>query len=233
MSNDALAAMAELPLFAELPPIQQLELAPLCRVKRYAKRASLFQEDEPVTGLFLVLDGVVKVTRCTTNGREVVLYLVRKGQAVGECGVFTRDTHPADAYAVQETKVLFVPAEALERLVRTSPHAALWLLTAMSLRLRMFVHKVKTERQGNATRRLAAYLLHRSQLHGNATSVCLEVSREELANLLGLARETLSRQLGKLVNLGAISLQGKTVTLQDKDELVRIAEGLAPELGDD
>lgn len=216
-------ALAALPLFAHANKEQRRWLANLCRVRQFNKQAQIFHEGETATGLFVVLEGVAKITRCTEEGREVVLYLVRKGQFMGECGVFPHDTHPADAIAVTSLQALFVPVEALEQFIRNAPETALLLLTSMALRLRMFTHKLKTERQGKAARRLAAYLLHRSQLGGDAGQVTLEVSREVLANLLGLARETLSRQLTRLATSGAIELRGKLVLLRDREQLQRIA----------
>lgn len=221
--QELLSIMTELPLFSALSLEQCAHFAPLCRLRDMAKGTAIFHENELAQGLFVVVEGMAKVTRCTPEGREVVLFLVRRGQCLGESGVFPRGTHPTDAHAVTTLKLLFIPADLMENIIRASPATALDLLAALSQRLRMFSHKIKTERQGNATRRLATYLLHRSQLHGGSERVRLEVSREVLANLLGLARETLSRQLTLLATAGIIELQGKTVVLLHRDELVRIA----------
>lgn len=221
--QDCLAALNSLPIFSDIPNEYGSTLATCCRMVTTVKGAQLLQENSRATGLFVLVEGVVKVTRCTPEGREVVLYLVRKGQPLGESGVFPRGAHSADAYAVSKVKALFIPLDALDNLLKTSPETCLRLLTTLSLRLRMFSHKIKIERQGNATRRLATYLLHRSQLTGGGECIELEVSREVLANLLGLARETLSRQLTRLAAAGILSLAGKRVHILQRDELVRLA----------
>lgn len=219
--QNSFVALNSLSLFYEISSDCQQALAPCCRVLNFGKGAQLLQENQLATGLFILMEGVVKVTRCTPEGREVVLFLVRKGQPLGESGVFPRGTHPADAFAVTKVSALFIPLDALENLLRQSPVTSMRLLASLSLRLRMFSHKVKIERQGNATRRLATYLLHRSQLTGGGDRIELEVSREVLANLLGLARETLSRQLTRLAAAGIISLAGKQVEILRRDELIR------------
>lgn len=223
MFQETLDTMIDLPLFASLSAADCRDFAQHCRLRDIPKGTAIFHENEEAQGLFIVVEGVAKITRCTQEGREVVLFLVRRGQSLGESGVFPHSTHPTDAHAVTRLKLLFIPAAILENLILTHPQTALHLLAALSLRLRMFSHKIKTERQGNATRRLATYLLHRSQLHGGSDQVRLEVSREVLANLLGLARETLSRQLTRLATAGIIELQGKNVLLLRRDELTRIA----------
>lgn len=220
--QDCLAALNSLPLFSEISVECQAALAPCCRMVHVDKGVPLFRENDRATGLFVLVEGVVKVTRCTPEGREVVLYLVRKGQPLGESGVFPRGKHPADAYAVSKVKALFIPLDPLENMLKDSPGACMRLLMSLSLRLRMFSHKIKIERQGNATRRLATYLLHRSQLTGGIERIELEVSREVLANLLGLARETLSRQFTRLASAGIILLAGKQVHILRRDELVAL-----------
>lgn len=223
MFQETLAIMTNLPLFAALSREDCLHFAQHCRLREMPKGTTIFHENEEAQGLYVMVEGVAKITRSTQEGREVVLFLVRRGQSLGESGVFPRSTYPTDAYSITRVKVLFIPTATLENLILTHPQSALHLLGALSLRLRMFSHKIKTERQGNATRRLATYLLHRSQLHGGSDQVRLEVSREVLANLLGLARETLSRQLTRLSSTGIIELQGKDVLLLRRDELIRIA----------
>ena len=126
--------------------------------------------------------------------------------------MFQKGTFPASAVAVDDVETLFLPAEALFALVTENPEMALRMLAALSLRLRMFAHKLAAQGQGGAACRLATYLLHRRQI-GGGDCIRLGVSREVLANLLGLARETLSRQLSRFSEAGLVELRGKDIVI--------------------
>ena len=205
MSNERLEVLGGLPLFEPLSPDERERLAAGCRMRTFARGATLFREGERADGMHIVLCGVVKVVRFAPDGREMVLHLVRK--------------------AVDDVETLFLPADALFTLVTENPEMALRMLAALSLRLRMFAHKLAAQGQGGAACRLATYLLHRRQI-GGGDCIRLGVSREVLANLLGLARETLSRQLSRFSEAGLVELRGKDIVILDVPALqATAAEG--------
>ncbi len=214
MSDERLEVLGMLPLFEPLSQRDRERLAAGCRLRSFSRGAVLYREGERAEGMFIVLDGVVKVVRFAPDGRETVLHLVRRGNTIGEGAMFQRGTFPASAMAVDDVKTLYLPADVLFALVMENPELALRMLAALSLRLRMFAHKLAAQGQGGASCRLATYLLHRRQL-GGGDFIRLGVSREVLANLLGLARETLSRQLSRFVEAGIIELHGKDVRILD------------------
>ena len=215
--------LGELALFESLSPDELAQLATGCRLRSLPREAVLFREGERASGMYIVLEGVVKVIRISPEGRETILHLVRHGNTIGEAAVFQQGTFPSTAVAVSPVRLLFLQAETVVRMVTENPGLALRMLAVLSLRLRMFSHKVAAQGQGGAARRLAAYLLHRTQIEGKA-DIQLGVSREVLANLLGLARETLSRQLSSLADRGVVELSGKRILVLDEAALRQIIE---------
>ena len=211
MSNERLEVLGGLPLFAPLSPDERERLAAGCRMRAFARGAALVREGERADGMHIVLRGVVKVVRFAPDGREMVLHLVRKGNTIGEAAMFQKGTFPASAVAVDDVETLFLPADALFTLVTENPEMALRMLAAQG--------------QGGAACRLATYLLHRRQI-GGGDCIRLGVSREVLANLLGLARETLSRQLSRFSEAGLVELRGKDIVILDVPALqATAAEG--------
>ena len=138
MSNERLEVLGSLPLFEPLSPDERERLAAGCRMRTFARGATLFREGERADGMHIVLCGVVKVVRFAPDGREMVLHLVRKGNTIGEAAMFQKGTFPASAVAVDDVETLFLPADALFTLVTENPEMALRMLAALSLRLRMF-----------------------------------------------------------------------------------------------
>ncbi len=216
--------LRRLPLFAPLSDAERERLTMACRVRSFARGETLLHEGTAADGMYVVLSGVVKVVRFGSDGKETILHLVRNGNTLGEAAVFQQGTFPASALAVDQVSALHVPADILICLVRENPDLALRMLAALSLRLRMFSHKLAAQGQVDAARRLALYLLHRSQLDGGNPVIRLDVSREVLGNLLGLARETLSRQLSRFAELGVVGLNGREIMIRDREGLRRLAE---------
>lgn len=214
MNTEKVETLGALPLFAPLSLAERERLARACRFRAFAKGETLFREGDPAKGLFIVLRGVAKVVRFGVDGRESVLHLVRRGNTIGEAAMFQRGTFPSSAVAVDDVETLFLEAEGLFAMVGENPELALKMLAALSLRLRMFAHKLASQGQGGASARLAAYLLHRRQI-GGGDVIRLGVSREVLANLLGLARETLSRHLSRFAESGLVELKGRDIVLRD------------------
>ncbi len=181
-------------------------------------------------GIYIVLEGHVKVIRTTLDGKERILFLVRPGHIVGEGAVFQKNTHPATAIAVKKAHTLFLSAHHCHTLVQEIPLLASRLLAIFAARQRMLLHKITAQGERSAVARVAGYILHRASLekdscNKNSQSVQLAISRYDLANLLGLARETVSRQLSLLVEYGALSLEGNTVHILDKEKLQNKALG--------
>lgn len=223
------AILVALPLFAPLGADELARLAAGCALRAWERGSALLREGDPARGMFVVLRGVVKVVRLSPDGRESVLHLVRHGQTLGEAAMFQQGLFPATALAVDDVRALYLEADALFGMIRENPDLALRLLAALSMRLRMFSHKLAARGQGVASRRLAAYLVHRLRLGGpprpgEQPVVRPGVSREVLANLLGLARETLSRQLSRLEEQGLVARQGRDIVVLDEAALRAWAE---------
>lgn len=228
---DCMTVLGRLPLFTPLSDKERERLAAACRISLFERGNMLLHEGEAAEGLYVVLSGVVKVVRFGADGKERVLHLVRAGNTLGEAAVFQQGTLPASALAVDRVTALYVPAACLIGLIRENPELALRMLAVLSLRLRMFSHKLSAQGQVDAARRLALYLLHRSQLDDGNPVIRLDVSREILGNLLGVARETLSRQLSRFSEQGLISLNGREIVLRDREGLRRLVQEEAPRGG--
>lgn len=235
-SEEKAALLAALPLFASLSGAECMALALRSHWHHWPKGQAIFHEGEKAHGMHIVLQGMVKIFHNSADGRERVLHLIRPGNTFGEGAVFQRSTYPAHAATLSATTALYVPAEVLLTLIAENPDLALRMLAALSLRLRMFTRKLEAHSKSDASSRLAAYLLHRlrlnphkpSEVTGGAAApllhIRLEVSREILANMLGIARETVSRTFSRLQQAQILSLKGRDIYILDVKALQQLAE---------
>lgn len=217
-------ALAASPLRA-LTDEQKQELLHESRCIALSKGQRIFDEGAPCRGFYLVVTGRVKIYHLTVEGKEVVLHLIRPGNCFGEAFVFRQGDYPMSAAAMEAGNVLFIPAELMRRLTRANADLAESMLRMLATRLYMFTRKLQSQSLRGAPQRLAAYLLHVSHMRQDSPHIQLDISREMLANILGTARETISRVLTRMVEKDAIRVQGRHVEILNAAILQRIAEG--------
>lgn len=224
-SQDPLeTALAASPLRV-LTDEQKQELLHESRCVSLSKGQRIFDEGDTCQGFYLVVAGMVKMYHLTAEGKEVVLHLIRPGNCFGEAFVFRQGDYPMSAAAVEAGSALFVPAALMRRLTRANADLAESMLGMLATRLYMFTRKLQSQSQREAPQRLAAYLRHISHMRGDCPHIQLDMSREMLANMLGTARETISRILTRLADKGVIRVQGRQVDILDTTTLQRVAEG--------
>ena len=218
--------LKRMPLFSSLTDGQRESLAARSLTASCPKGKILFTEGEEAAGLYILLEGKVKIFRAAPDGREAVLHIFGPGEPFGEVAVFQGGRFPASAECVEAGTSLFVPRKTLLEGIGKDPALALNMLAALSLRLRAFAAKVETLTLMETPQRLAAYLLLTSDEQGNGDGgFQLDISKALLAGLLGTARETLSRCLARMAEQGAISVSGRTVRILDRAFLERLVQG--------
>ena len=187
--------LKRMPLFSSLTDGQRESLAARSLAASCPKGKILFTEGEEAAGLYILLEGKVKIFRAAPDGREAVLHIFGPGEPFGEVAVFQGGRFPASAECVEAGTSLFVPRKALLEGISNDPALALNMLAALSLRLRAFAAKVETLTLMETPQRLAAYLLQLPADKGNRVE--LPFSQRPLAASLGIRAETLSRLLSE------------------------------------
>ncbi|MDO5536937.1 MAG: Crp/Fnr family transcriptional regulator [Desulfovibrionaceae bacterium] len=182
----------------------------------------LAQEGEDAEACYALIRGLVKVVHRQSSGREHIIHMVSEGATIGESAMFRQKHWPSTAVALEKSLVLRLERKAMNDAARQDPDFAVHLLGVFSLRLRMCVKKLSN--QGiNASQRVGRYILHRAIIE-DKTTLRLKMSREEMANMLGITRETLSRVLSRLVGERILSVQGRIMTVLDMEALQNLAD---------
>jgi CRP/FNR family transcriptional regulator, dissimilatory nitrate respiration regulator len=225
MTDEIIKHLDRVPVFHGLPRSQLQALAGIAVPLAYQPGDTIFMEGDPAEGFFLILSGQVKVYKLSLDGKEQVLHFVGPDEIFAEVPVFSSGDYPAHAGALRETRTLFFPRLAMRRLLANDPTLAMNMLADLSRRLRQLTKLVENLSLKESPARLAAYLLHMSTELRQADEVELDVSKGQLATLLGTTPETLSRTLKKLSENGIIEVQTRTIRLLDKAALERMADG--------
>lgn len=219
---DMAGQLAGISLFSGLSRVQHEALSRISVKRAFGKGERIFSEGDEGTGFYVVSGGRVKIFKVSTEGKEQILHFCGPGESFGEVSVFTGQGFPADAVAALPSTVLFFPRAAFSSLIRQDPALALNMMAQLSKRLREFAGLIEDLSLKEVPGRLAKYLLYLSGRNGSGT-VDLDVSKGQLAALLGTIPETLSRILAKLNRRGLIRSRGAQIRIIDRQGLEEIA----------
>ncbi len=212
-------------LFSQLADKHLDKLAEISAPRRFAKGEILFSEGDPATGFYVILKGRIKVYKLSLDGKEQVLHLFGGGEIVGEVPVFAGGRYPAHAEALEASEGLFISRDDFLQLIQSEPTLALSMLAILSKRLRRFTYLIEDLSLKEVPGRLAAYLLMASERRDGIDTIHLDISKGQLASVLGTIPETLSRILTRMAQRQLIRVDGRAITLLDRAGLGALAEG--------
>jgi CRP/FNR family transcriptional regulator len=222
--ENILKIISAIPLFNGLPDDQLDAIRQIAFEKHYNKGQTIFSEGDETTGLFVVIDGRIKIYKVSSEGKEQILHIFETGESFGEVTVFTGQQLPANAQTLAKSRLLLFPRSAFVGLVTANPSLALNLLAIMSKKLRQFAAQIENLSLKEIPARLASYLIYLAEEQNSGDVVTLNVSKGQLASLLGTIPETLSRIFAKLSGQNLIRVEGPKITLLDRQGVEDLAE---------
>lgn len=225
---DMLQHITSVALFQGLSREHMEQLAAVALEHTFKKGQIVFSEGEEGSGFYLVLYGRVKVFKLSPDGKEQILHILGPGEPVGEVAAFAGEPFPAGAQAMEESRLLFFPREALVEMIRRDPSVALKMLGVLAKRLRKFTMLIEDLSLKEVPGRLAGYLLeHERSRGGKGNFLTLDIPKAQLASLLGTIPETLSRILARMAGEELIQLNGtRGIRILDREGLEELAQGL-------
>lgn len=222
---DIISQIGNIPLFQGLSEKQLSEIVGIVIDQKYARGESIFSDGDEVRGFFVLLSGRLKIFKLSPDGKEQILHFVEPGDPFAEVALFAGSRYPAHAEALHESRVIFFPRAAFKKLIKKDPDLAMNMLTILSRRLKYFARLVEDLSLKEVPQRLAAYLLYLSGTDRNNSPVDLDISKGQLASLLGTIPETLSRILNKMASQGFIAMEGRVIKLLKRDAIESLAAG--------
>ena len=202
------------------------ELAMIVVDQQFKRGRIIFSEGDPGNGFYVIISGRVKIFKLSLDGKEQILHILGPGEPFAEVAVFTGSSYPANAMALEKSRIFFFPREAFVKLIGSHPYLAMNMLATLAWRLKQFTHMIEDLSLKEVPGRLAAYILLASvQDDKNEDKVTLNISKTQLASFLGTIPETLSRILTKMNKQGFVGVDGAVITILDRDRLEDLAEG--------
>ncbi|MDR3566268.1 MAG: Crp/Fnr family transcriptional regulator [Negativicutes bacterium] len=221
--------LKKIPVFADLAEAQLALIAERTIERAYRRGAVIFLEGEPGDGFHYVKSGKVKIVRATDDGREHIVKLLIPGDIFAEVLLFNNRSYPATAIATEDSEIGTIKNVDLEKLVLTNNALALQLIKALSQRLLYAQQKIKNLALSDVLARTAETLLRLGAEHGETRpdgkiAITLEMSRQDLASLVGTTRETVTRTLSSLKKEKIIDFDGQKMILLRPDKLTSYSQ---------
>ncbi|WP_040680014.1 Crp/Fnr family transcriptional regulator [Niabella aurantiaca] len=209
--------------------LDDLELLMAHRLEQvYKKGTPIFREGGFPQGIFYIIDGVVKKFKVNDSGKEQIFYVAHTGELIGYHALLSEDRYPDSAAALEESRIAFIPKEDFLKALQSSPDLNGRLLKTLSHEFAVLVNGLSLFTQKSVRERLALQLIVlREKYKVNfqpGIPVVINMSREDLANLVGTATENAIRILTEFKEEGILETKGRKIIIHDVNRLIKIAD---------
>jgi len=214
---------AAVPYLEDLRPEIVEALISVASRRRVSAGELIFSEGDPVSGLFLLEHGVVKITRFSKDGREHILHLLHRGDTFNDVAALDGGPNPASAIAHTGAVIWHIRRSDLRALAERHPELAWALIESLARRARYLIDVVQDLSMRNVRSRLANLLLTQAQAAERAEVPRL-LTQEEMAGRLGTVREVVGRALRGLAADGIIEFNRHRIVILDAERLAQEAD---------
>ena len=193
--------------------------------RHYESGKFIFLEDSEGEQCFFVVQGSVKVTRLSKDGREVILAMLNEGEFFGEMALLDGESRSANVIALEETEVLTLNREDFLVVLHDYPQIAIQLLKEMADRLRKSDRQIASLSLSDAEKRIALCIIRFADEQGiikrGQVSIPKMPIQQDIANMAGTSRETVSRAINLLEKEHYIKRQGRELLILDYKQFIK------------
>lgn len=192
----------------------------------YKKGQIIFEEDTYPHGLFCINSGKIKITQTGADGRDKIIHLAKDGDVMGYRAILSGDKYSCSATVIETSSVCFIPTDVFTGMVERNAKLAFKIIHLFSDELKAAERTITDLAQKSVKERLAQGLLLLKESYGYEEDGCtinITITREEIASIVGTARETATRLLGELSKEKSIELNGKKIKILNQQKLIQSA----------
>ena len=186
----------------------------------------VYAEGQYSRGLHCIHSGHVKLVRYGKDGREQILRFAGAGDTIGYSAMITGEPYSVEAIAVEDSSVCFIPSDLIQKYLKENPHLSLQVMQLMSHELQDTEKRVVELAQKSVRERVAEALLVLRDTFGtedDGETLNLPLTREEIADIVGTAPESLIRMLSELKSQDVIETKGRRIRVKNLKALITAA----------
>lgn len=226
-SSNKLWYLKHIRLFDGISPSDMQEMDKITRMEEVKKRQPLYLPGDPSSNVYLLKKGRVKIANTAPSGKEVTFEILEPGEVFGELEVLEDAPRATSAEALDDTLICVIPRKDFDQYLAMHPNVTVKLTKLIGLRLKKIQSRVEDLVFRDVPARLAHLLLELSKTDGVADKQGIrlraKLTHQEMANLIGCSRETVSTIMGQFRDQGLIHMDGRTITLLKPEALSHLA----------
>lgn len=227
-STNKLWYLKHIRLFDGISPSEMQEMEKITRMEEVKKRQPLYLPGDPSSNVYLLKKGRVKIANSAPSGKEVTFDILEPGEVFGELEVLEDAPRSTSAETLDDTLICVIPRKDFDQYLAMHPNVTVKLTKLIGLRLRKIQSRVEDLVFRDVPARLAHLLVELSKSdgvkEGNGIRLKAKLTHQEMANLIGCSRETVSSTLGQFRDDGLVRLDGRAITILNEKGLSRLLE---------
>jgi len=209
--------------FTDIENDDLLTIEKISKQRKCKKNTILFSQGDPGEAIYFTMSGKVKIFKTSEDGKEHTLTIAAPGDIFAEVVLFNEVPYPASAEVIEDGIIAFIRNADMERALENNPKIAVAIIKALNKRLIESQSQVESLAFQDARSRTAEVLLSLARIHGkqsdNGIELDLGFSRQELANMVGVTRETFTRALMLFKKMNLIEISGQVIRINEINEL--------------
>jgi CRP-like cAMP-binding protein len=213
-------------LFDGISPSEMQEMEKITRMEEVKKRQPLYLPGDPSSNVYLLKKGRVKIANTAPNWKEVTFDILEPGEVFGELEVIEDVPRSTSAETLDDAVICIIPRKDFDQYLAMHPNVTVKLTKLIGLRLRKIQSRVEDLVFRDVPARLAHLLSELGKSDGIADKqgirIKVKLTHQEMANLIGCSRETVSTTMGQFRDDGLIQIDGRTITILKPNALSRL-----------
>lgn len=193
----------------------------------YRKGQNLFYEESKPLGIFCINQGKIKLYKTGHDGKEQIIRFAQPGDIIGYRALIAEENYSASAMAIEDVVACFIPSEIFMEVLDKHPDISKELMKSLCHELGINSERLQSMAQKSVRQRLAETLLdliHTFNKEGETGFINVTLPREDLANIVGTATETIIRILADFKDEQLIALEGKKIKILDPRKLKQLVQ---------
>lgn len=225
IATDKIWYLKRINLFRSMNQQEMMDLAQRAIEKNYRKKEIIYLPGHPGQHIYLLKKGIVKISRLTFDGRELTLALLKPGEIFGELEVLGEKAASAQAEAHSDVMICILNRNDFISLMRSRPELGIRLSKIIGFRRQTIESRMENLIFRNIPQRVSSLLIELNddfgEIQDGKKKINIPLTHEDVANLIGAARATVTETLNDFKNSGLIETSGKYFFIKDMESLKR------------
>jgi len=221
-------------LFEQLEGVQIARLEAQSQVRVFDRKSLVYLPDDESDSVLLLVSGRVRIYHITTEGKEALLAFIDPGELFGELTIIGQGEREEFAETMEKSQIVKIPAAVIRELMAENPNVTLGITKLIGLRRQRFERRLKSLMFQPNRDRLIFLLLELAEryavLHPDGIALRIRLSHQEMANIIGSTRETVTVVLGELQQEGLLEVKRRQVILKNLERLATSIGAKPPDI---